>query len=93
MILRVLLDGDSYGYEISKRIREISGESYVMKETTLYSAFSRMEKNDWTTSYPGAETGGRQRTYYSLTDTGRDYYREKCREWHETKELIGKFIV
>ena len=44
MILCLLLDGDSYGYEISKRINEITEEKYKMKETTLYSAFTRSEK-------------------------------------------------
>ena len=39
IILYLLLDRPSYGYEISKQIRLISEEKYVIKETTLYSAF------------------------------------------------------
>ena len=35
-ILFHLLDGPSYGYEISKHIRERSGDKYIIKETTLY---------------------------------------------------------
>ena len=93
MILRVLHDSDSYGYEISKKITEISCNSYTMKETTLYSAFSRMEKLDYLYSYPGSYSGGRERTYYSLTETGRLYYRQKCKEWALTKALIAKFIT
>ena len=42
IILYLLLEGPSYGYEISKRIREISMEKYIIKETTLYSAFNRL---------------------------------------------------
>ena len=42
MILCVLLQGPSYGYEVSKRIRQISGGLYAVKETTLYSAFARL---------------------------------------------------
>ena len=93
MILRVLLDGDSYGYEISKKIRELSEDTYTMKETTLYSAFSRLEKSGYLTSYAGSESGGRERTYYSLSQSGKNYYREKCLEWALTKDLIAKFIV
>jgi len=92
MILRVLYDGDSYGYEISKRITEISQDSYSMKETTLYSAFSRLEKIGYLCSYPGTYSGGRERTYYKMTDAGRLYYRRKCSEWAYTMELITKFI-
>ena len=93
MILRVLFDGDSYGYEISKKITEISDNRYTMKETTLYSAFSRLEKLGYLHSYPGSYSGGRERTYYSLTGGGRLYYRQKCAEWALTKTLIAKFIL
>lgn len=93
IILYLLLDEDSYGYEISKRIREISEGKYIIKETTLYSAFSRLEKNGYIVSYPGAETNGRKRTYYRITSAGREYYFEKCQEWYLTKDVIERFIM
>ena len=92
MIFRVLCDGDSYGYEISKKITEISAGTYTMKETTLYSAFSRLEKLSYLCSYPGSYSGGRERTYYKLTDSGYMHYRQKCEEWMLTKALIEKFV-
>ena len=92
MILRILHDGDSYGYEISKEITKTSGGSYVMKETTLYSAFSRLVKLGYLHSYPGSFSGGRERTYYKLTEAGREYYYQKCNEWEYIKSLIAKFI-
>ena len=93
MILRVLSQEDSYGYEISKKITALSEDSYTMKETTLYSAFSRLEKMGYLSSYPGSVSGGRERTYYNLTDKGKRYYQQKCHEWGLTKDLIEKFIV
>ena len=93
MILRVLLDGDNYGYEISKTITELSGGTYTMKETTLYSAFKRMEKNALITSYPGTKTGGKPRTYFTITEEGRAYYADKCAEWIESTKLISRFIT
>lgn len=92
MILYLLLKNESYGYEISKKIRELSEEKYVIKETTLYSAFARLEKNDYIESFYGDETNGKRRTYYRITERGRDYYHEKCEEWELTKEVIEKFI-
>ena len=94
MILYLLLDKPSYGYEISKEIKELSGEKYVIKETTLYSAFTRMEKNGYIQSIPdNSNPSGKRRTYYRITDTGRQYYREKCDEWLITKEVVEKFII
>lgn len=39
MILYCLPEEESYGYEISKNIKNLSDGKYIMKETTLYSAF------------------------------------------------------
>lgn len=94
IILYLLLENPSYGYEISKQIRCISEEKYVIKETTLYSAFTRMEKNGYIESFSNeVAAGGKKRTYYRITERGRDYYREKCEEWGITKEVIERFIV
>jgi PadR family transcriptional regulator PadR len=51
IILYLLLDGPSYGYEISKQIKDITNEKYVIKETTLYSAFNRLESNGYIDSF------------------------------------------
>lgn len=93
IILNLLLQNDSYGYEISKQIRRISEEKYVIKETTLYSAFTRLEKAGYIMSYAGTKTNGKKRVYYQITDAGRMYYADKCREWFELKELVDKFVA
>lgn len=93
MILYLLLDKPSYGYEISKQIKALSNEKYIMKETTLYSAFTRMEKNGYITSFPGVgDNGGKKRTYYSITDAGREYYKARCEEWALTKEVVEQLL-
>ena len=38
------------------------------------------------------ENGGKRRTYYRITDEGRQYYRDKCAEWQLTKDVIENFI-
>lgn len=92
MILYLLLEEDSYGYEISRQIKRISEEKYVMKETTLYSAFTRLEKSGYITAYFGTETNGKQRTYYRITSSGRQFYQEKCQEWRLVKDVVDQFI-
>lgn len=92
IILFILLDEPSYGYEISKRIRALSEDKYIIKETTLYSAFTRMEKNGYVESYSQSAENGKKRTYYRITELGRQYYSTKCAEWNLTKEVVEKFI-
>ncbi len=81
IILRHLLEKDSYGYEINKSIAEKTGNQYELKEATLYSAFRRLEQAGYISSYWGDETTGARRRYYSLTNTGKQYYQECITEW------------
>ncbi len=86
IILFLLLQHPSYGYE--------TDEKYIIKETTLYSAFTRMEKNGYIESFSSDKEGsGKRRTYYRITDSGREYYKTKCSEWNLTKEVIENFIL
>lgn len=93
MLLFLLMKEPSYGYEISKNIRNLTQEKYVIKETTLYSAFSRMQKKGFIESFYREDDGSKKRrTYYRITETGQQHYQEKCKEWLLTKEVIEHFI-
>lgn len=91
MILYILLEEDSYGYEISKKIIKLTDAKYTIKETTLYSAFTRLERNQYIDSYSNDSLNNR-RTYYKITEVGKEYYQEKCVEWLLTKEVVDRFI-
>ncbi|MEK4947343.1 PadR family transcriptional regulator [Carnobacterium sp. FSL W8-0810] len=92
ILLSILMKEDSYGYKISNTIKKITHDKYVMKETTLYSAFNRLEKSDLIQSYSSTETNGKPRTYYRITDLGRQTYHDKVTEWLDTKKVIDQFI-
>jgi PadR family transcriptional regulator PadR len=92
IILSLLRNKPGYGYEISRQISEITEKKYVMRETTLYSAFNRLEQNGYLRSFYGTESNGKRRTYYEITPTGQAYLEEKKAEWELTKEIIEKII-
>src|SRR5659263_55665 len=81
IILRVLLDGDNYGYEIIKAISEKSGGEYELKEPSLYTSLKRLEVGKLITSYWGDESQGGRRKYYKITELGVERYRNSLKEW------------
>ena len=93
IVLGLLSEKDSYGYNLLQEITARSGHTYQMKETTLYSVLSRLEKNGMVRSYEVSETMGRKRTYFHITKEGFQFFQEKCQEWVETKELIDRFAL
>lgn len=91
-ILQILSWGDSYGYEIGKQITQLSRGAYIIKETTLYTAFNRLAKAQWIESYPGQESNGRARTYYRLTAKGQDALQMKTQEWQVVQEVVKNIL-
>lgn len=88
IILRHLMDQDSYGYEINRAVHEKSQNRYELKEATLYTAFRRLEKEGYISSYWGDSSAGARRRYYAVTEKGREYFKRRMKEWQETKELM-----
>lgn len=92
IILRVLYEKDSYGYEIIKTIREDSKGSYELKEPTLYSSLKRLEAQGMIESYWGSETQGGRRKYYRIKEEGISHYKSSYQAWQAARDLIDILI-
>jgi len=92
VILKLILEKDSYGYEISKEISNRTNNCLTVKEATLYAVFQRLEKNEYIVSYSGQITHGGKRKYYKITQLGRDFLEEKVSEWQTIKDIINTFL-
>ena len=92
IILAHLLENDSYGYQINKEIMETTNNLYELKEATLYTAFRRLEQAQLISSYWGDQDVGARRRYYSITDKGREAYKEYKLDWENAKAIIDKLI-
>lgn len=92
VILKLIIEQDRYGYEIASCIKERTKNKFIMKEATLYSIVSRLEKRELIESYVGEKTHGKKRRYYKITSLGRAYYYEKKQEWLELKEILDTLL-
>ena len=92
IVLRILMRGDAYGFEIYNRILEKTGEQYELKETTLYSSYKRLEAEGCITSYWGDETQGARRKYYHITGKGRMVLEKNMHDWQFTQKIINELL-
>jgi DNA-binding PadR family transcriptional regulator len=92
IVLRILSDGDAYGFEIYNRILEKTGTRYELKETTLYSSYKRLEADGCITSYWGDETQGGRRKYYRITAKGKGVFEQNIRDWKFTQKIINDLL-
>jgi len=92
IILRLILEEDRYGYEISKEISSRTENRFQIKEATLYAVFQRLEKKELIESYLGSVSQGGKRRYYRITTLGKAYLKELISEWNEIKEIMDLFL-
>jgi PadR family transcriptional regulator PadR len=92
IVLGVLQQHDSYGFEIYKTIRDTTGGAYEIKEATLYATYRRILKDGLAEAYWGDETQGGRRKYYRITDAGRAVYRRNVAAWIATRDIIDSLL-
>lgn len=92
IILKILKDGDNYGYEIMKAVSVNSGGGYELKEPSLYTSLKRLEKQGLIVSYWGDESQGGRRKYYHMTACGNAAYEKALAEWMHAQRIITKLL-
>lgn len=92
VILKLIIEQDRYGYEISNCISERTNNQFNIKEATLYSVMQRLEKKELIESYTGSKSHGGKRKYYRTTPLGKAYYMEKLIEWKELKDVLSTLL-
>ena len=92
MILRLLSEGDRYGYEITKLVFDRSHNEYELKEATMYSSLKRLENDGHIESYWGDESQGGRRKYYRITESGKTQYQANKQNWAYAKKLLEDLL-
>src|SRR5579871_2603672 len=70
LLLSILADGESYGYEIIQKVRELSGGQIEWSDGMLYPVLHRLERDGLIESEWKEADTGRERKYYSLNSDG-----------------------
>lgn len=90
IILKVLYEGDRYGYDLIRQINARSEGQWEIKQPTVYACLKRLEKQGFVSSYwDSAESDGGRRKYYSLTESGREVFLKYKSEFDRATELFG----
>ena len=81
IVLAILAEGDSYGYAILQRVREVSGGRMEWTDGMLYPVLHRLERLGHIEARWEVAESGRRRKYYRITAQGRDQLAEEQRQW------------
>ena len=92
LLLKLLEDGDLYGYQMIERLEERSNNVFALKAGTLYPLLHNMEEQGLVVSYEQTAETGRKRKYYSLTQKGRELLVSKEQEWRVFSGAVNKVL-
>ena len=77
LVLKLLEDGDKYGYQMTSELRQRSEDVFHLKAGTLYPLLHSLEEKGLVTAYEREAAAGKPRRYYHLTKAGEAALREK----------------
>ncbi|MPZ73334.1 MAG: PadR family transcriptional regulator [Nitriliruptorales bacterium] len=89
LVLSILAEGESYGYAILKRVRELSDGELHWTDGMLYPLLHRLSRLGYVTTEWRTPPEGRRRRYYAITDDGRAALAEQQRQWVTVARALG----
>jgi DNA-binding PadR family transcriptional regulator len=90
LVLAILVEGDSYGYAILRRVRELSGGELEWTDGLLYPVLHRLERSGLVQSRWEKTESGRRRKYYRVTGAGREQLADERRQWRTVDQTLRK---
>jgi PadR family transcriptional regulator len=89
LVLAILGEGESYGYAILKRVRELSEGELEWTDGMLYPLLHRLRRLGYVTTEWRVPPEGRRRRYYAITDDGRAALADQQKQWGAVTRALG----
>jgi DNA-binding PadR family transcriptional regulator len=88
LVLGILAEGESYGYAIVKRVKELSDGRMQWTDGMLYPLLHRLERNGYVRASWGTSETGRRRKHYAITEAGLETLAERQKQWDVVADAL-----
>lgn len=85
--------GPQHGFGIARRIEQVSGDTVMLNQGTIYPALVRLEERGWISSEWGTSDNNRRARFYSLTTAGRKQLKEEIADWKRVALLVNTVLA
>lgn len=87
-VLEIISRGETYGYEITQKLRELGFTNVV--EGTVYAITMRFEKNNLVNIKKKSSTKGPPRKFYTITEAGQEHLKAFWRNWEFVSSKLNE---
>lgn len=93
LVLKLICQSPTYGYELLNQLKERSNQRFALKEGTLYPILYRLEdegmiKASWQTG----EGRTSPKKIYEATESGRHENLRRQQVWREFEDTVNSFL-
>ncbi len=93
LLLKLLMESDMYGYQMSQEIKKRSAENYTILEGSMYPILYRLTEQKYISFYE-QKVGKRQtRIYYHLEELGKEYLNQLISLYYEYTDIISFLLT
>lgn len=90
LLLQLLEQKDSYGYEVSKEIKELSGGHWDPSPGTIYGALERLNKKDYLKRIKKEK---KERKYFKITEKGKKRLKKHKKNIEDIRDNYIKIML
>ena len=88
MVLSILSEKESYGYDIIRRVKELSGGKIAWTEGMLYPVLHRLERDGLIKGRWVVADTGRKRKYYKVVAAGKKQLQAERQQWETVDSML-----
>ena len=88
LVLKTLVRGPMHGWNIALRIQELSRDTLLIQQGSLYPALHRREDAGYVSAEWGASDNNRRAKYYRLTALGKKQLQIETDSWQRFTDAV-----
>lgn len=92
LVMKLLEDGDKYGYQMIEELKKRSDDTFHLKAGTLYPLLHSLEDKGLVTAYEREAAAGKPRRYYHLTADGAAALQAKEASWNAYAHAVSRVL-
>ncbi len=92
LILKILALEPQHGWALSNRIRQVSSDTVLLQQGTLYPALHRLERRGIIRSRWGVSDNNRRARYYELTRKGTRQLEQEAENWQKLATVVAQVL-
>jgi PadR family transcriptional regulator PadR len=93
MVLKTLdAMGPMHGYGLARRIEQLSEDSLLVNQGTIYLCLIRLVQRRWISARWGTSENNRKARFYTITKAGRKQLATEADNWQRVSGVIGRLL-